>query len=84
MNYHWTGAMRMDAIYYRRLAREIMAAAAATKNPAKAARLRVRAQEYLVLAEALDESAPPLAPASQPEQPLAQQQQIQPKKDKGR
>src|SRR6266545_3501930 len=28
MNYHWTGAMRMD-----------------TKNPAKAARLRVRAQE---------------------------------------
>ncbi len=49
----------MDASYFRRLAREVMADAAAAENPKVAARLRERAEEYLLLAQALDEAVSP-------------------------
>jgi hypothetical protein len=49
----------MNAEYYRSLARDLMADAAAAENPTIAARLRERAQEYLQLAEAVEGSSEP-------------------------
>jgi hypothetical protein len=56
----------MDAIYYRALARVLMEDAAKIDDPVIAARVRERAQEYLVLAQALDEKYP-LPPPKQPQ-----------------
>ncbi|HEX9278158.1 MAG TPA: hypothetical protein VGA51_17390 [Casimicrobiaceae bacterium] len=68
----------MNASYYRQLARDLMADAAVAEDPKIAARFRERAEEYLLLAEALDEPVPLPLPASEPERrPVQQQQQVQ-------
>jgi hypothetical protein len=56
----------MDAEYYRRLAREMMAEAAAAEDPAIAARHR------LIIAKALEEADRPVRQAEQ--QPQQKQQ----------
>jgi len=78
--------MDMDAAYYRRLARELMTSAATADNPVVAARWRKRAHEYLLLADALEDSRPAQPPRSEPrrpepQRPAQQQQQVQPKHD---
>jgi hypothetical protein len=56
----------------------MMADAAAAEDPAIAARHRERAQEYLLIAKALEDAErPPPEPKQQPQQ----QQQPQPKDD---
>jgi len=55
----------MDASYYRRLAREMMAHAAAAEDLVIAARMRERADEYLLLAKAFDEAVTPPAEPQQ-------------------
>jgi hypothetical protein len=64
----------MDASYYPRLAREMVAHAATIEDPTIAKRLRERAEEYLILANALDDPAPPLAPGSEPQDSMGQGQ----------
>jgi hypothetical protein len=58
--------------YYRRLARALMADAAAAEDPMIAARHRERAQEYLLLAEALEDAE---CPAREIQQQRQQHQQ---------
>jgi len=69
----------MNAAYYRQLARRLMANAAAATHPTIAARLKKWAQDYLLLAQAID-GTPHSSPPQQ--QPAQQQQQTQPKKQK--
>jgi hypothetical protein len=57
----------MDASYYRWLARDLVAHAVGTDDPAIAERLRGRAREYLVIAESLDESDAPSSAGDTPE-----------------
>jgi ABC-type sugar transport system substrate-binding protein len=77
----------VTAAYYRALADDLFAQAAAAEDAAIAARMRRSAEEYLVLARELDleeePQTPPTAthPEPQPDQPAQQQQQIQPKKE---
>ena len=71
----------MDAAYYRRLARDLMTNAATTDNPKIAERFRQRAREYSLIAEALDDTRPPLPPRQAPQPPAQQQQQVPPKQD---
>jgi hypothetical protein len=71
----------MDAEYYRRLARELVAEAKAQTDPATAARIRERGKDYWLLAEALDQAALPPS-REQPPQPAQQQQQVQSGTDK--
>jgi hypothetical protein len=52
----------MDAEYYRRLARELMADAAAAEDHGIAARHRERAQEYLIIAKTLEDADRRTAP----------------------
>jgi hypothetical protein len=72
----------MEASYYRMLARAMLADADMAEDPAIAARFRERAEEYLLLAQALEQAAqpetPPPAPREAPQQPAQQQQQRQP------
>jgi hypothetical protein len=69
----------MDASYYRRLARDIVAQAANVKDREIATRFRRRAEEYLILADALDAQARAPIPTPEPQQrPAQQQQQVQP------
>ena len=46
----------MDAAYYRRLAQDLMSDAAAAQDKVLAARLRQQAQEYLILAETMEDA----------------------------
>jgi hypothetical protein len=68
----------MDAAYYRGLACVALADAADAKDPAIAERCRERAQEYLLIAKALEDAE---RPAAGPKQQPQQQQQPQPKDD---
>jgi len=61
----------MDARYYRALARDLMAHAAGTDDPTIAERLRVRAREYLMIADSLEESDAP-TPTEAPKHPPKQ------------
>ena len=63
---------------YRNLAHRLLQEAAQTAEPAKAERLKQRAQEYLLLADLLDEPGPPIA--DERISPVVQQQQ-QPQDD---
>jgi hypothetical protein len=64
------------------LARDLMAKAAVAEDREIAARLRERAEEYLLLARAVQEEPQPPAPPTEPNQPaMQQQQQIQPDQD---
>jgi hypothetical protein len=67
----------VTASYFRQQANLVMAEAAKAKDPVLAARLRERAQEYLLLAEAMESSSEPPSPEEQPQQ----RQQHQAKKD---
>jgi hypothetical protein len=63
---------------YRDLAHRLLREAAGTEDPAKAERLKKRAQEYVLLADLLEEPEPPIADARI--SPVVQQQQ-QPQAD---
>ena len=63
---------------YRNLAHRLLQEAAQTEDPARAERLKKRAQEYLLLADLLDEPGPPIA--DERISPAVQQQQ-QPQDD---
>ena len=63
---------------YRNLAHRLSQEAARTDEPTKAERLKKRAQEYLLLADLLEEPEPPIADARI--SPVVQQQQ-QPQDD---
>ena len=63
---------------YRNLAHRLLQEAAQTAEPAKAERLKQRAQEYLLLADLLEEPEPPIADTRI--SPVLQQQQ-QPQDD---
>jgi hypothetical protein len=70
----------VSANYYREQARIFLALAAAAKSAVTAERLRTRARDYTILAEALSEP-PAKPPRAEPARPVAQQQQqAQPKK----
>jgi hypothetical protein len=71
----------MDASYYRQLARAMMAAAAKAEDPAIAARFRERAQEYLLMAKALEDAERPAAPDPKQQPQQQQQRQSDPPKD---
>jgi hypothetical protein len=63
---------------YRDLAHRLLREAARTAEPAKAERLKQRAQEYVLLADLLEEPEPPIADTRI--SPVLQQQQ-QPQDD---
>ena len=63
---------------YRNLAHRLLQEAARTAEPEKAERLKQRAQEYLLLADLLEEPEPPIADTRI--SPVLQQQQ-QPQDD---
>jgi hypothetical protein len=71
----------VTAAYYRMLADDLFAQAKIAEDAAIATGMRRRAEEYLVLARELELQEEPQPPATQPNQPTQQQQQIQPKKD---
>jgi hypothetical protein len=58
---------------YRNLAHRLLQEAARADEPAKAERLKKRAQEYVLLADLLEEPEPPIADARM--SPVLQQQQ---------
>ena len=58
---------------YRYLAHRLLLEAANAEDPAKAERLKKRAQEYVLLADLLEEPEPPIADARM--SPVLQQQQ---------
>jgi hypothetical protein len=71
-----------DAEWLRDQAERCLRLARSADDPALADQLKARAADYLESAQALERLAiaPSIAPPTQPQQPVQQQQQIQPNK----
>jgi hypothetical protein len=67
-------------VSYRYLAHRLLLEAANAEDPAKAERLKKRAEEYLLLSDIIEAPEPPMTEQASPA--VQQQQQPQPQDDK--